>query len=262
MMLRNSKSLTEFAKEHRTLFEKICDVVEEFIKKIRGAISSLYGESTALHDEARFMELYADELQTVFDKVLSDALNASEATVDHNLQSNANKKTADDGGRVQRSVAESYSKYDKPITADDVEILRSIIAAYDGKRVSINDFTSEDIQKAQKWAYKFYKELGVKSPFFRAWFGDWRVYDDKTKVYFVDIKKDNRGSVVNDYTGWDIQTSKKVHKETSHHSGSPEVTAVKYLPYIDDITKKAVLFDSIISDKDNENSLMFHTMYA
>jgi len=157
---------------------------------------------------------------------------------------------------------DQYAEHDAPITLDDVRILRSIIEAHNGQRMSINDFTSEDIQKAQKWAYKFYKELNVKSPFFRAWFGDWRAYDNNTDVYFVDTKQDNRGSVVNDYTGWNIQTSKKVHKETSHHSGSPEVTAVKYLPYIDDITKKAVLFDSIISDKENENSLMFHTMYA
>lgn len=121
MMLRNSKSLTDFAKEHRTLFEKICDVVEEFIGKIRNAISSLYGDSTALHDEARFMELYADELQKVFDKALSDALNASEATVDHTLQSNANKKAAEDGGRMQYSRKRKRTfSYDELVSKDDI----------------------------------------------------------------------------------------------------------------------------------------------
>ncbi len=39
-------------------------------------------------------------------------------------------------------------------------------------RKSINDFTQEDIEKSQKWAYKFYQQLGTKSPFFRRWFGD------------------------------------------------------------------------------------------
>lgn len=121
MMLRDSKALTDFAKEHRTLFEKICDVVEEFIGKIRNAISSLYGDSTSLHDEARFMELYSDELQKVFDKVLSDALNASEATVDHTLQSNANKKAAEDGGRVQYS--KTYTKDGTPVVWIDQNIL-------------------------------------------------------------------------------------------------------------------------------------------
>ena len=33
------------------------------------------------------------------------------------------------------------------------------------------------MEKAQKWAYKFWNQLGEKSPFFRAWFGDWRAYD-------------------------------------------------------------------------------------
>ena len=60
-------------------------------------------------------------------------------------------------------LLKSYKNlYDKPITLKDVDILRSI------GRKSINDFTSEDIKKSQKWAHKFYKELGVKSPFFRA----------------------------------------------------------------------------------------------
>ncbi len=125
MMLKNSKSLTEFAKKHRTLFEKICDVVEEFIGKIRNAISSLYGDSTSLHDEARFdearfMELYADELQKVFDKALSDALNASEATVDHSLQSNANKETAENGGKVQYSKKKRNFSYEYLVSKDNL----------------------------------------------------------------------------------------------------------------------------------------------
>ena len=73
--------------------------------------------------------------------------------------------------KMQDSEGDGYSEYDKPITIHDVEVLRSI------RKKSINAFTSDDIKIAQKWAYKFYKELGVKSPFFRAWFGDWREFD-------------------------------------------------------------------------------------
>jgi hypothetical protein len=150
---------------------------------------------------------------------------------------------------------EQIADWEKPITLHDVEVLRSI-----GQK-SINAFSSDEIKKAQKWAYKFYKELDTKSPFFRAWFGDWRAYDN-TEMEFVDQKIDNRKDVINKDTNWKIQTSKKVHKETTHHMGSSEVNAVKYLPYIDDITQKAVLLDSVVSKKDNPNSLMFHTMYA
>ena len=153
------------------------------------------------------------------------------------------------------SKQSGYTEYDKPITLNDVEVLRSI-----GKK-SINQFTQDEIKTAQKWAYKFYKELGVKSPFFRAWFGEWRAHDT-SHIDFVSIKSDRRKEVINADTGWKIQASRKVHKETSHQSGSSETNATKYLPYIDDITQKAVLFDSVISSKDNPNSLMFHTMYA
>ncbi|MDY6315373.1 MAG: hypothetical protein SPL89_09460 [Clostridia bacterium] len=35
-----------------------------------------------------------------------------------------------------------------------------------------------DIKKTESFARKYYKEMGVKSPFFRAWFGDWRKLDN------------------------------------------------------------------------------------
>lgn len=160
----------------------------------------------------------------------------------------------EDGGQFSFS-SDKFSEYNKPITLDDIKTLRNI------GRKSINEFTTDEIEVAQKWAYKFYQQLGTKSPFFRRWFGDWRAYDN-TPVDHVDALKDNRGKVVNKDTGWIVQTSKKVHKETSNHRAKAEKNAVKYLPYIDDITEKAVLFDSVVSDNDNENSMFFHTLYA
>ncbi len=157
--------------------------------------------------------------------------------------------------RFSKDIEAKIAEYKKPITLKDVMSLRAI------GRKSINEFTSAEIETAGKWAYKFYKEMGVKSPFFRAWFGDWRAYD-KSEVKIVDTKKDNRKTIINNDTGWVIQTSKKVHKETLSHRGAPQATAVKYLPYIDDITENAILLNSEMSDKDNPNSLMFHTMYA
>ena len=176
--------------------------------------------------------------------------NVSEWLVDESIEKVEKVK------EQKRANTSNYLEYDKPITLKDIEVLRSI------GRKSINDFTSEDIEKAQKWAYKFYKELGVKSPFFRAWFGDWREFDDVSFAKVVDTESDNRQPVKNADTGWLIQASRQVHKETSHHSGKVQATAVKYLPYIDDITQNAVLFNSEISNDDNPNSLMYHTMYA
>ena len=103
---------------------------------------------------------------------------------------------------------EQIAEWEKPITLHDVEVLRSI-----GQK-SVNAFSSDEIKKAQKWAYKFYKELGTKSPFFRAWFGEWRAYEN-TEIEFVDQKIDNRKDVINKDTNWKIQTSKKVPNGTS-----------------------------------------------
>ncbi len=171
---------------------------------------------------------------------------------------NSNSKKIDD---ERKSVKRSYEPTeDIQITLQDVQTLRSI--TQDGKRKSINDFSNAEIQKAEKWARKFYKELGVKSPFFRAWYGDWREHQHNSFVKVVEKIGNNRGEVVNSDTQWSIVISKQVHKETGHHSGSPEKNAVKYLPYIEDITKNAVLLDSVVSNDDNVNSLMYHSLYA
>lgn len=141
------------------------------------------------------------------------------------------------------------------ITQADVEQLRSI------GRKSISEFTSEDIQKSEKWAKKFYSELGTKSPFFRAWFGDWRE-NDTGSVKVIADKSSERGTTKNNDTGWDIIVSKKVSKETEHQSSAAVKNAVKYLPYINDITQNSILLSSEISNKDNSLSLMFHSMYS
>lgn len=147
------------------------------------------------------------------------------------------------------------------ITKVEVDALRSISKAYSGKRVSVNRFNESDIKKSIKFAERYFKQIRTKSPFFRAWFGDWRAYS-KDDAFIVDTESDQRKTVKNLDTGWEIQTSKKIHKETNAHASNNVQNARKYLPYIDDITKKAILFDSFISNKENENSLMYHSLYA
>lgn len=168
------------------------------------------------------------------------------------------------GGRKRYSlngIANAIEEYREPINITDVKKLKEI-AKKRGK-VNIKDLSDLEIEALQKWAYKYWSNshTKIKSPFFRAWFGDWRA-STEFEVAVVDTKSDNRKEVVNEDTGWVVKASRKVHKETNAHKGKAQVTAVKYLPYIDDITKKAILFDSFLSDSDNENSLMFHTMYA
>ena len=112
------------------------------------------------------------------------------------------------------------------ITLEDVNALRSI------GRKSINEFTSEEIRATEPWARKFYRELGTKSPFFRAWFGDWRA-NDTTEMEIVDSgvqQEMPRGSFINKDTGWAIRISRITMDETLSRAGKNRLS-VKLLGY-------------------------------
>ena len=131
-------------------------------------------------------------------------------------------------------------------------------------RKSVNAFTSSDIAATEKFAKQYWKEMGTKSPFYRAWFGDWRG-KDTTPVQTATKQGDTRGTQRNTDTGWDIQISGKVFSETKAHNGSYNIAAKPYLPYINDIVEKAVLLDSYGVDPakpKSPNSMLMHSMYA
>lgn len=173
------------------------------------------------------------------------------------------ENTADNGGvRYSVSKDSKHNEYNSPIGIEDIEILRSI------RKKSINQFESEDIQKAQKWAYKFYQQMGVKSPFFRAWFGDWRAYD-KTPIDIAEIptyiatndaRKNQRGTVVNKDTliegktkGWEIRVSREGETNTISHSGKNRMSEYG-LSGIRSLIENAVLFDSEVHEHHSNNS--------
>lgn len=160
-----------------------------------------------------------------------------------------------------------YSDYDKPITVADVQKLRAI------GRKSINKFTDSDIKASPKWAYKFYQELGTKSPFFRAWFGDWRAFDTniiKTiKVNSIDVQSALNsmltGTFENDDAGWSISVGALGRNDTYSHSGSAKIS-VKMLSEIKDIIKNAILLDTEVSIKDSSKkhneTIFMHKLYS
>jgi len=163
-------------------------------------------------------------------------------------------------GNVQNYSDEEYST---PITMRDVETLRSI------GRKSINAFTSEDIKKAQKWAYKFYKELGTKSPFFRAWFGEWRAHDRSNYVDVLKMErqegKNPRGIYINKDTGWSINSSSVGYDETISHSGKDKKSIIA-MQNIDKIIENAILIDTEVSEygrgKKSVYTAFMHKFYA
>ena len=142
----------------------------------------------------------------------------------------------------------------------DVDAVQSIGATKG--RISVNAFDNNDIKATESFARKYYAELKEKSPFFRAWFGDWRE-NDKTPITVATKKDSTRGTTVNKDTGWNVQVSGQVFNETKVHQATKNRYAVKYLDYINSIVENAVLLDSYVIDKPkSHNSAMMHSLYA
>lgn len=157
---------------------------------------------------------------------------------------------------------------DENISADDLQAIRAI------GRKSINAFTSDDVRATEKWARKFYRELGTKSPFFRAWFGDWRAADEKpvgiaeipAYIGTNDARKKNRGIVVNADTEWAIHISREGETNTISHSGADRLSE-RGLSGIRQLVEKAVLLDSEVHEHHSNNAandlISFdHKLYA
>lgn len=99
------------------------------------------------------------------------------------------------------------------ITMEDVAAIQSI------GRKSVNDFTSDEIRTAEPFARRYWRELGVKSPFFRAWFGDWRA-NDRTPVRPVRVAgadAPKSGRAINADTGRPISWGDRLRSETWAH---------------------------------------------
>ena len=167
-----------------------------------------------------------------------------------------NKNTAEDGGAKFAVSEESENKdYIKPITEKDVLLLRSV------GRKSVGQFTTEDIDKAQKWAYKYFKEMGVKSPFFRAWFGEWRAHE-ATRAKYANIpdyvntneaRKEQRGIAVNGDTGWEIRISREGETNTIAHAGSQRKSEFG-LAGVRELIENSYLFNSEIHEHHSNNA--------
>lgn len=194
------------------------------------------------------LEQVLPELEELYAEGLADASGTGRAEIREGA-----KKAAPEGG--VKYQARSNGSLDEA----EIEIIQKI-----GRR-SLNSFTSADIRATEALARRYYQEMGEKSPFFRAWFGDWRANDNDTAVQIATQQADARGSVLNADTGWNVQISGKVFNETRSHNALNNVAARQYLPYINDIVSKAVLLDSFGVDSKkakSSNSLLMHSLYA
>ncbi len=240
-------------KDHPEQARGFFAAIKNFLRKIRDLVTGHRYDSQFADLERRFSKMVAEAEQKY----------GSGSDVNTDISADTQQKTAaeDTAGGERNYIdlgdlpSQSGSEYNNPITIDDVKTLRSI------GRKSINEFTQEDIKKAQKWAYKFYQQLGEKSPFFRAWFGDWRAYDvsaanvvkfaygetpklnyKKREVYCEELKT----KIVVDETV--INDSKSYAKKNGD-----EKQITKLLGKIDEILSNGILFDTQISAHSSGN---------
>lgn len=244
-----------------SLGRKIIAFLDEIIRRLTGRVRAV--SSRILKDVQYARELWG---RAVREAKARDASGRSEYTAEQRKNTRPDIDRSDvvfanDG--VSYSIEDS--DYEKPITPRDVEAVQSI------GRKSINAFTSEEIRKTQKWAHKFYRELGTKSPFFRAWFGDWRAHDNsKTNIVSVptiDISQAvlEKGDYYISDTGWTVYAGKTLNDDTRHHSGGNRIN-VKSLNVINTILDNAILLDTVVSEpntnKKSVNTAFLHKLYT
>ena len=235
--------LMELKKENLNAFQKLGEAIKKFLDKIAKFIG-IYDTQATDFQMAASVETFGEEafrqLQDLYIKAFVQA--------DANFQAaEVQKNTTEDGG----------VKLQSRMTDADIQAVQGI------GRISVNQFSSAAIKATERFARQYWEEMGVKSPFFRAWFGDWRV-NDQTKVRIANKKGDTRGAQQNTDTGWDVQVSGQVFAESKHFAKKNK-SAMPYLPYINDIVEKAVLLDSYgidIRKAKSQNSLLMHSLYA
>ena len=148
---------------------------------------------------------------------------------------------------------------EETITMEDVAAIQSI------GRKSVNAFSSDEIRTAEPFARRYWRELGVKSPFFRAWFGDWRA-NDRTPVQLVRVAGEaapKSGRAINADTGRPISWGHTLKGETRAHGTKNALESIKG---IDRIIETAVLLDTVSVNPTGKSKLpgtaFMHSLYS
>ena len=197
------------------------------------------------------------------DAIENGDMESAQSMVDEAAKETDSKHIKKQTKKTKTEQVDDYlnEEYLEPITVQDVDILRSI------GRKSIAEFTAEDIKKSQKWALKFYEEFGIKSPFFRAWFGDWRAHQKSDIVRIVGQKATNysTGKVRNKDIDVDISWGRELKGETINHLVRDKVSQYA-LNDVYSIIENAVYFDTVVSmptsNSKMPNTAFMHSFYS
>ncbi len=260
IMARACEDMLSMSENGKQLFNSLSETeqktlvgrIKELIKNITDWIDRLLKDYKSTSYEAELMRGYKErltELSKLWDKALENAKVASQVEM-------AQKYTTGKGD-VKMAVKDD-------ITLQDIKAIQSI------GRKSINDFTSEDIKKTEAFARRYFKEMGVKSPFFRAWFGDWRANDTSLHIP-TEIPQGVKLNISNHYaknadTGWEIHVTETVEKESLSDSDKEKPYIQRLLSQIDTVLKRSILLDSAVSEPTSRNkkgsTAFMHYLYS
>ncbi len=266
--------LMELRKSDLELFEKIKLHVLKILNNIREAYKSLGYKPTSAEANALLgMKDVIEKFYSMFEEAAVDATQNYQAlgTEGYNefvakVAKNTNETEASKEMGEQRYKRQAkrdvYASglHREAVTIDDVKAIRDITDKR-GK-ISINKLTSDELKILQKWAYKYWNDLNIrtKSPFFRAWFGEWRAHDTKNKTiisftpsYSKERVTKNRGDVTIKDVGWTVTISGHGERNTNAHSGN-EKKSLHGLTNIRELLENSILFDTELHEHHNNNA--------
>ena len=239
--------------------------LENVLEKISG-INMGHSES----DIAAVISQWQDgigELREKWLAALEDAANnknASEGVLQSSAKTEVKEETRKSRGKRDSAVTEDdgYGEYNKPILIKDIENIHSITEKRG--QVSVNNLNHDEIKVLQKWGYKYWTDpnIGIKSPFFRSTFGEWRAHQTKDYVTIAEIppyvasneaRKEQRGTVTNGDTGWSIRISRQGETNTISHSGGQRLSEYG-LAGIRDLIQNAYLFNTELHEHHSNNA--------
>lgn len=249
--------LVELKKTDSRLFDKLHETVNKFLAAIKSVFSDIVPES----EEGKLVMQMQDSYQQLSD-LFADALNRASENYQETGYGDVAGENAEEAD-IQRSG--------RAVPTEDNN------ANWNFPRHSLYSVSAEELSKMENWAGRFKDDLGNKSPFFRAWFGEWRENDRyprfnkrktipiKSGITMADVYADRKSGTssisgsstsTNSDTGMNIEYGKLLVKDTMSKTQPPpnfdEATA-SALYYIDDIIRNAILLDTELSEPTKSN---------
>lgn len=213
----------------------------------------------------RSQEVFGSQLQGTIDTIAGDIIDA----VSEMYSQKTGERFSLDTDALRAGHQSTESNMDSEPSRDEYLAAAQVMQGL--KKKSVNLFSSADIKAAEQVARQYWKDMGTKSPFFRAWFGEWRAHDVLTKVSITPVDTSRGGfpgiEAKNEDTGIIAHMGSKLKGETYAHSKhkGKHAFVMDLVASADSLFKDAILLDSSASEKGNsksKNTIMMHSFYG